>query len=430
MRPRPKRYLAPIGDGDIDRWVNEGLSAYGSLRRTLVAGAGAGAALPWLMALLAFIYAWVNNWFAPSSMRLSFGPGRMIELLLQYGAGLVFSSVLFAIIGFFFALARHKLLHLRQQALDWRFPIVAYALDSRLVAATMGWTLYYVWAIWPRGIDGNMNFSGALQHPWLWVFFGILFSMYLHWAHITLLYRIYYRDWEAGSQAVARRLLVGNLGVTTPCRVEADVSTGTLHLTGFPRGEGADRLKDLLRRVPGVERLQIEEVGDPRDPVREIFTLHVPSEGTTLPLITLGRMVFVVGALTGVLVYLFGFIYLGATGQFFLLANHVIVLAIVVELVGLATGYILRMLICRRAQQELPVQLQRTLHFAGKELRRFAFGSTWQEEHLAADVTRLEARELLVPVAARFGVKRLFVEAPYEARTVESPIRRYGWRGA
>ncbi len=418
-RPPPQRYLAPIGDRDIDRWVNEGLSAFGSLARAVQAGAWAGAALPWLFATFSLVYAWVNNWFAPPDLRDAFGPARLWELLLRFGVSLIGSTLLFATIGALFGLVRQRLLRMRFQSEEWRFPFLGYVCDSRLAAAIMGWIVYVVWALWPRDIDGGKNFAGALEHTWLWVFFGVLFSMYFHWGQITVLYRLYYRDWSGACAAVAERLLKGNLRVQVPCRVEADERTGELRLYGFPRGEGIDRIRDLLWRVPGVRHLQIEEVGEPKEPDREIITLHIPYapvDAFRNRLITLARLAFAAGALTGPLAYVIGLAYIISEGMFFQWSSLVVLITLQVEAIGLSLGYVARTLLIRRAQRELPRSFERILHFAGKDLHGFSHGRTWEEVHLIADVSRAEARELLTPVATRFGLRRLLIETPVERR--------------
>lgn len=415
-RSGPLRYLAPIGDGDIDRWVGEGLSAFGSPRRSVVAGAWAGAALPVLLAIGALLFTWANNWFAPYSERASLAPLRFGALLLSYGPAVVQSSLLLAATGALFAWMRRALLRLRLGLSGPSLPLWGYLIDSRLAGAVLGWLLYAAWALWPRG-EGVGNFSGALYHTWIWVFFGVLFSAYLHWGQLAVLYRLYYWDWEGGTVAVVRRLLFGTLRVGERCRVEADGRTGAISVYDFPRGQGADRLRDLLRRIPGVQSVAVHEAGLPRASEREILTIHVSRadrDGARPPLVAWADTVFTACALSGLFVYVAGLVAIAAQGRFFALSPLVVGAAIQVEVVGLAAGYAARTLLYRRAQRELPREFERVLHFAGKELKGFVFGGTWEEARVVADLSREEAAQILAPVAARFGLRRLLVEVPID----------------
>jgi len=415
-RPGPPRHLAPIGDGDIDRWVGEGLSAFGSSRRSVAAGAWAGAALPVLLAVGALVYTWVNNWVAPDADRAGLPPLRWGALILAYGPAVLQSAALLAATGALFAWLRRLLLRLRLRLAGPSSPFWSYLLDSRLAGAVLGWLLYAAWALWPRG-EGVTNFSGALYHTWIWVFFGVLVSAYFHWGQRILLYRLYYWDWEGGAVAAARRLLFGTLQVGEGCRVEADGRTGEIRVYDFPRGAGAERLKDLLRRIPGVQSVIVREAGPPRSAEREILTIHLSrddSDDPRPPLVAWADTVFTACALSGLFVYLAGLVAIAAQGRFFALSPVVVGVAIQVEVLGLAVGYLARTLLYRRAQRELPRALERALRFAGKELKGFIYGETWEEARVVADLSREEAKQILAPVAARFGLRRLLVEAPVD----------------
>ena len=428
-KPPPKRYLAPIGDGDLDRWMSEGLAAFGSRRRSVQAATLAGAALPLLFALFSLLYTWVNNLVAPPGEREIYTLAHLWELVRAFALPLVRGTLIFAAVGALFGVARRESVRLRLRLESAGATALSHLCDSRLAASVLGWCLYAGWALWPRS---GQNFSGALQHTWLWVFFGILLSMYLHWAQRVILYRLYFRDWEGACTAVAARLIRGNLGLRSECRVEADADTGELRVFGFPRDQGVQRLGDLLRRIPGVRRLVIEEADAAGGPEREILTIHVPSErfgSTRSPWIILGDVAFAAGALSGPVVYLAGLVAIAARRQFFALSSSVVILAIQVEALALALGYVLRARLHRHALKDLPRQLERALNFAGKELKGFAYGDTWEEAKVVADLTRREAIEILAPVAARFGLRRLLVEAPID-RSPAPRVRRYGWGGA
>lgn len=411
-RTRPERFVAPTGEKDFDGWVVEGFCAYGSPKDNLAAGVLAGVALPWGIALFAFFYAWINNAFAPAWAREAYGFSRLIHLLAAYGGLLFRSTLIFAALGALFAYARRELVRRRLELQQTHGPALLYALDSRLFAAALGWTLYAAWALWPRGPGGSENFGGALQHPWLWVFFGVIFSGYLHWGHATVLYRLYLWHWERAAEAITRRLLAGQIALQAAGPIEADAKTGSIVVREFPRGRGAARLKDLMWRIPGVRRLSVEEVGEDDSQGAELLTLHVPDEakGTAVgAMIRAGNLLYGLGVASGFVVYAAGLVYVTMKKTFFDAAGLVVVAALQVELVGWLVGHGLRTLVCRRAQARLPHELARNLAFHGKELKGYRFGGTWREFVVEADLTREEARRILAPVAARFGVERLLV---------------------
>ena len=424
-RTVPDRFIAPTGERDLDLWIVEGFTAYGAARHNLVAGTAAGALLPLGFAVFSFLYAWVNNSFAPAWARESFGPARVIELMGLYGGVIVRSTLIFAGLGALFATARRELIRRRLEFLRTRSSPIALLLDSRLFATVLGWALYALWALWPRGPGGVQDFSGALHHPWLWVFSGVIFSGYLHWGHATFLYRVYLWRWDEAAVAVVRRLLAGQLALDLACPVEADRATGSIVVRGFPRGGGAARLQDLIWRIPGVRRVVVEETGEEHADRGEWITLHVPSEAEGTPvgaLIRLGDALYLLGVASGFIVYAAGLVYVTLSGLFYQAAGLVVVAAIQVELIGWAAGIALRALVCRHAQRRLPHELRRTLAFNGRELAGYRFGLTCKEFVVETDLSREEARRILTPVAARFGVERLFVRtAPPAAKPGISP---------
>ncbi len=430
-RSVPERFVAPTGERDFDGWVVEGFCAFGSTKNNLVAGVVTGVVLPWGLALLAFIYAWINNAFAPVWARDTYGLAKALHLLGTYGGSLVRSTLLFAAIGALFAYVRRELTRRRLELQRVYASPLIYALDSRFFATALGWTLYAGWALWPRGPGGSENFGGALQHPWLWVFFGVIFSSYLHWGHANVLYRLYLWHWEEAAVAITRRLLAGQFAIETLGPVEADASTGAIAVREFPRGRGAARLKDLLWHIPGVRQPTVEEVGEADRGAGELLTLHVPYEakGTAVAaLIKVGNLLYGLGVASGFVVYGVGLLYVTLNGAFFDTAGLVVVSALQVELVGWLIGRALRTLVCRKAQANLPHELARTLTFHGKDLDGYRYGSTWKEFIVEADLTREEARRILAPVAARFGVERLLVRIPSEAPLAEGKPTEAAYR--
>lgn len=408
----PQRYVAPLGEEDLDRWVVEGMCAYGDGRRNLLSGVMAGVALPWLAGLVVYLYAVVNNWFAPSWSQSEYGLASLGTLIVIYAPLLIQSSLLFAGVGALFASTRRALIRIRLEQDDrwW-----SYLVDSRLFASMIGWALYAGWALWPRGPGGAGDFRGALQYAWLWFFCGPILSGYLHRMQAVALYRLYLRRWADGVAAAAKRMLKDQLQVRTDCLVVAHTNTGKVVVSRFPQGRGAGRVRDLITRIPGVEAVEVRETEVPSERRERVITVHVPPASAATPataMIRWGRWLYTLGVASGFLVYGVGLVYSVWVRRFLEFSPVIVVLSIQTEAVGILAGYALRHLLCRRGQSDLPQAMEETLNRLGKPLLEFTFGQTWQEAYVHADITRHQAEKYLVPVAAEYGIERLLVRIP------------------
>lgn len=254
-------------DPEVNRIISDGLAAFTPGRLYLVAGAIAGIAAVAAVPFSHLLYALWIRFFMLFTDPMHFGSkilNTTLHQILGYLPRVAVNMLTLTLVGIFYAQMRRKYLQEDRVTsfLFFRVPTV------EVFGTILGWFLYFMAAVIPRAsARGTFTFLGMLTlgGGWVWVFSGVVVSMYLRWAQNAALWVLFRYRWSQAIPAAVRMTVLRRLPMPPSILQEITVDEKNRAVTVRVQIDAIDaqRLHDSLLALPDLRSPRVIPLGPP-----------------------------------------------------------------------------------------------------------------------------------------------------------------------